>query len=458
MLPVVANERAGAWYVRPQLRAHGQTAYFKSTDGHTGKWDFNLRRLNIHLLLFAAQQGGCVLVDVTRKGKRFPDALAKTVPLWCAVINVAVARWRSAHGEAADEARWDLRLHTAPSVPMTERQQMSDLVDGFAERLLNSAVDVGEIASVLRKPLRPIWITPVTRMFLGCRDGQPLWTAAEHAELDFVPIMCVSASLDPQHMQADDRPMLALPSRFEYVQGAADDSEMWAPGLSSELFWRLVGDVELVDTTPQQCERDVLEWLSAARERSQNDGGGVQGGEDAEGGDAGGASGGKAPFDWIGDTGIAVGTFRAAEPPACWEVFDVIINCGAREYAGNVAHSALGGGGGGGAGGDPPRKLYLRLDIPEGKKGQNQLFASIPVALDSVRGRFMAPGRRILVHCAQGKDRSVGIALALLLEYMDGAGRMSGDGEPCRGPLDKEAIRNRLLLKVNLHFLGAGPA
>ena len=46
--PLVANERCGSWYIRAGLK--GASAYFKSTDGHTGQWKFSTRRLNLHLL------------------------------------------------------------------------------------------------------------------------------------------------------------------------------------------------------------------------------------------------------------------------------------------------------------------------------------------------------------------------------------------------------------------------
>lgn len=46
--PLVANERCGSWYIRPEVK--GGSAYFKSTDGHTGQWKFSTRRLNLHLL------------------------------------------------------------------------------------------------------------------------------------------------------------------------------------------------------------------------------------------------------------------------------------------------------------------------------------------------------------------------------------------------------------------------
>lgn len=47
-LPLVANERCGSWYIDPDLKK--ASAYFKSTDGHTGQWSFSTRRLNLHLL------------------------------------------------------------------------------------------------------------------------------------------------------------------------------------------------------------------------------------------------------------------------------------------------------------------------------------------------------------------------------------------------------------------------
>lgn len=36
------------------------------------------------------QKGGCVIVDSTRKGKRFPDSMSKTIPIWTCVLNRAI--------------------------------------------------------------------------------------------------------------------------------------------------------------------------------------------------------------------------------------------------------------------------------------------------------------------------------------------------------------------------------
>ncbi|KAJ0381524.1 hypothetical protein COL26b_000202 [Colletotrichum chrysophilum] len=54
--PLVANERCGSWYVRPEEKA--ASAYFKSTDGHTNAWKFSTRRLNLHLLEVIGKHDG----------------------------------------------------------------------------------------------------------------------------------------------------------------------------------------------------------------------------------------------------------------------------------------------------------------------------------------------------------------------------------------------------------------
>lgn len=52
----------------PDLKAG--SAYFKSTDGHFGQWSFNLRRLNLQVLEIVGREGGGIVVDSTRRGKR----------------------------------------------------------------------------------------------------------------------------------------------------------------------------------------------------------------------------------------------------------------------------------------------------------------------------------------------------------------------------------------------------
>lgn len=67
-LPLLANLRAGGWYAP----SPDGTCYFKSTDGHQNNCNFSVTRLNWHVAELAAQKGGVLVVDATRKGKRFP--------------------------------------------------------------------------------------------------------------------------------------------------------------------------------------------------------------------------------------------------------------------------------------------------------------------------------------------------------------------------------------------------
>jgi Rit1-like protein len=90
-----------------------------------------------------------ILVDSTRAGKRLPDALSKTVPIWCAVINRAI-RLRGGFVDtevpspssldfaAADT---DLDLHTPPgSVSPHEHSQIAARLDSWAAALAVSHV------------------------------------------------------------------------------------------------------------------------------------------------------------------------------------------------------------------------------------------------------------------------------------------------------------------------------
>jgi tRNA A64-2'-O-ribosylphosphate transferase len=128
-LPLVANERCGSWYIPPDQKIG--SVYFKSTDGHMGEWSFSLRRLNLQLLDVVEKWGGAVVVDSTRRGKSMPDALSKTVPIWCCVINRAVFR------DVAKKPEEQMDLFTPPqTVGESEHAQMEKRIDGFVRQFL----------------------------------------------------------------------------------------------------------------------------------------------------------------------------------------------------------------------------------------------------------------------------------------------------------------------------------
>ena len=68
----------------------------------------------------------CVIVDSTRRGKSMPDAISKTVPIWCAVINRIVFPEDPAAG----------KLHTPSQVVEgSEHAQIEARLDGFVRDL-----------------------------------------------------------------------------------------------------------------------------------------------------------------------------------------------------------------------------------------------------------------------------------------------------------------------------------
>ncbi|GAA5969139.1 hypothetical protein JCM11641_007481 [Rhodosporidiobolus odoratus] len=224
--PVVANQRAGAWYVKPEEeKAH---AYFKSTDGHTGEHSFNLRRANLALLPLIKQRQGIILVDSTRRGKRFPDALSKTIPTWCAVLNrarVLLLPPDTANSIVPLET-WqeEGKLFTSPqAVGRSEHSQIEKKIEGWAQDLAKSAYDRSSLL-MLERPLRPFFVSPASTL-----------TAPQSAAsfTSTYPVICCSAS-----KLAEEADGMERARGFSYVQGSGDDHEAWSKGLTPTIFWK----------------------------------------------------------------------------------------------------------------------------------------------------------------------------------------------------------------------------
>ncbi|EIW65906.1 hypothetical protein TREMEDRAFT_35639 [Tremella mesenterica DSM 1558] len=218
---IIPNQRCGNWYCDPSSSSNIH-AYFKSTDGHNNNWQFNLRRSNLSLAEYAERRGGIILVDSTRRGKRMPDALSKTVPIWCAVINLVVklrhlrSKWST----------WNTSLYTPPNiVSSSEKSQIEVLIPEWAEKLLDSSLIIPQ----LKRPLRPFFLHPATSSPPQIPDD-PEWTS----------IICLSASRWVGG--EDDIPASTKVGKrtkgFEYVQGAGDDDELWAKGLTPAIFYK----------------------------------------------------------------------------------------------------------------------------------------------------------------------------------------------------------------------------
>ncbi|CUS10941.1 unnamed protein product [Tuber aestivum] len=238
-LPLMPNARAGDWYVPPEHRGSNTSAYFKSTDGHPGQWGFSLRRLNLHVLECVGRRGGVVLVDSTRRGKRFPDALSRTVPLWIAVVNWCL------FGQEFGELYVSEKM-----VSGSERAQIESLVPGFVERFLALGVDLSSYTQTITKPLRPVWVSPES--ILPISPSKPE---------EFTPVILLTAS----------KTTLGEGMEGEYIQGAGDDHEGWATesGLTPTLFWR---HHTKIMSTPEKDLPEVIKNLSPPPSNSTLDG------------------------------------------------------------------------------------------------------------------------------------------------------------------------------------------
>lgn len=239
-LPLVPNERCGSWYVE---KGRG-SVYFKSTDGHTNNWGFSTRRLNLQVL-----GGECIVVDSTRRGKVAPDALSKTIPIWCAVMNKIMDPTTS----------YDEELVVDPvCVSDLERSMILEALEGPIEETIKPyRGGVLSLASLkdagLQQKLWPVLVTPRS-------DIDVVGDALEKIRNQgYAPIVLATAS----EMASDGQDKS---QGWAYVQGAGDDHELWSQGLTPELFWQkqdLLNEEALLNKTNADAMAAIQRAISA---------------------------------------------------------------------------------------------------------------------------------------------------------------------------------------------------
>ena len=202
------------------LRAEADACALSATRGcrrrRRGARRFSTARLNLHVATAAAERGGVALVDATTRGKTFPDALTKTVPMWCATLNVALRRLalrEAERGQRADGDRalsgregcetgndkhaaagdaWDTAIHLPPWLPASESGQIAARLEGWADELLEVASPLlAPLLCALQRPLRCLWVGQLSSLIVNEHHGGEGGLDA----LPFTPIVCVSASM-----------------------------------------------------------------------------------------------------------------------------------------------------------------------------------------------------------------------------------------------------------------------
>ncbi|XP_062229010.1 tRNA A64-2'-O-ribosylphosphate transferase isoform X3 [Phragmites australis] len=455
-LPLVANLRCGLWYAPP--RAFAATCYFKSTDGHAGNWSFSTSRLNLHLALLAGERGGCIIVDSTRRGKRFPDSMSKTIPIWCCVLNRAIERqrqqainngstvnsevvgspamWNGDTEKNSGSSNWDSSVHLPVWVLDTEKNAIEGHVEEWTDQFESCGADINSLALRLQKPLRPLWISQRTRIWLN--------EVPEHESWDFTPIILISASAS--NAVATQR--MSSEFSWHYIPGAGDDEESWARGLTPTLFWK--HSYDLLDAGPDLCNHLVVDIVEKDRVHRAQRGehspqitvkplkshDGPKYNDDhityvwpmnsdpcTSTTDAQYSNNGRLLF-WIGTSNLAVSSTLQDTLVGV----DCILNCDSTsKLPSNSSENS-----------------YLELPIVGSKEDRFSLMKNLPKAVDFAKRNLIA-GRKILVCCQNGEDISICVALAIVTLLFDDSGCFDYGSSFVKRDITKLEMRKRLV-------------
>lgn len=421
---LVANERCGLWYINPNELTH--SAYFKSTDGHTGEWKFSMRRLNFHLLPLLNERGNLILVDSTRKGKLMPDALLKTVPIWCAVLNYIMFESESLDDaidvtsgnqiNASEDGNQDcLTIHANSRVlrlalvlelqkdnwlltppEMVSRSEHAAIVKTIplhARELRQLGLIDKEtlIRKLGRKaPILPLWLYP------DLRTQSPQFCP------DSFTVCCLTTSykITPGFVVPD------WSFGFPYVQGAGDDHELWASKdicngeLLPSLFWTSIipekrEHLRLLDQqgniSPWLNESEVIERLNLIYIDAKQSSGTLL----AD----------NLDVSELKETGILIGSIRSSI--SCDELKHLKISqaiCLSEKFKfENVPPECL--------------NLFQNFQIESLKKGAKKLREVLPKIIKQVTN--VSQENRILIVCDTGSDICVAVALCVLCLHFD---------------------------------------
>ncbi|CUM45571.1 uncharacterized protein AC631_03729 [Debaryomyces fabryi] len=473
-LPLVPNERCGLWYVPPNKQK--DTSYFKSTDGHTGEWSFSLRRLNFHLLPKISAYGGIAIIDSTRKGKLMPDALLKTIPIWCAVLNTILYEGDSDKDildelrleENYSDAKFILSLkneHNWVSTPKfmvfaSERNEISKLISSFANEVkkLNLVTKEKLIQHLdgKKRPLIPQWHYP------GCKNNNddlstndPFFFDHEqdsNAERAYFLIQCITASKKTNEYGGSVLTVrnnltngeIKLTSWY-YIQGSADDHELWATkeicdgNLDSRFFWDNVvsnngkqnedvidkdtgyiydwiSENELILKINRIYEKYVKDRTLLSDEEIDLDVSYVK--------------------NDINDTGLVFGIIDRKLNYNSFiskyqNVTQLVIFS---EYFGisNIP--------------DNPKITILQFKVESSKKGSKKLREVFPKIIPQLDIQHASKNDNIMILCETGKDISTGLVLVLLCKYFN------LDWAPLQSvpKISKDMVKQQLCLLLNV--------
>lgn len=377
-----------------------------------------------------------MVVDSTRRGKSMPDALSKTIPTWCAVLNEASRRkygtpQSKTVGFGLETPGW--------MIPPSEHDQIEARIDGFVSALLESDLEVPKLS----KPLKPLFVTPQTKfdtLPVGLQDARVL---------EYVPMLLVSASQFVADSAKLDAPQWN--GALVYVQGAGDDHENWARGLTPDVFWKHQHAL-------LSCGKDELEAMVdslVAEEKAAGSGTrhwftplAPQRMHTAQ--QDGKAKPGAASLDdvQVSDTGVFIGTRPAGHSFTAEEQqrFGCIIYftglCADTDVTDKLLSLDLS---------DPAvRSRIYPMRMPPNRKGLNAIRHTFPAAIELAHQTLTsAQGSRkaVLICCQDGKDLSGSLVVAVLAScFTDSRQLLPSPAERNAhvAALTKDALQRRL--------------
>jgi tRNA A64-2'-O-ribosylphosphate transferase len=399
--PWIPNKHCGSWYL-PQTSL--SSCYFKSTDGHVGTYAISLKRLNLPLLELLHQHGGCYLVDSSVR-KTIPDSFSRTLPIWACVINRIVQKYRREFDATTAEEDWDTNVYTPASmVSPEEHLEISELIESRVHLLYQSkaVVDPKHLVQLVTKPLRATWVSNGRQHQATAFDIKNNQVGSEN----FFTIVCCN----PSFYSEESKSNISIKREIQwtsddnhgdnvmgyyYTPGAADDQETWARRLTPAIFFD--HKEKLTNPSLTEDETDALIDTLVEEQRQSDIGNGDIGNDDS-------CSNNSMNFDKVGALNLWIGSRRSGRPPECWDHFEAILNVTENEYP-DMSESTKE---------QQKRCFYLQLAVAEGKRDRTELERLLPVGLVFLI-HHLQQGRRALVHCAQGKDRSVAVVLALVV-------------------------------------------
>lgn len=339
-----------------------------------------------------------------------------------------------ANSEGQAPLDWDCSLHLPLWVSETERATIENRLESWTHQLEASGADISSIATCLKKPLRPLWISQRTVIWLN--------EVPDHDSWDFTPIILVTASSSSGTVQ----PKTTSEFSWNYIAGAGDDEESWARGLSPSLFWKNVYDI--IESGPDLCNRKVAEIVERHRVYLAHRGHAapqvrVKGpqlpgsacnlshdelplaSEMANAEVDPKSSHENCPITWLGLTNLAVGSTQfAAEASGV----DRVLNCSQESMSVSLQST----------------EAYLHLPMLNSKQDRFSLLSNLQTAVNFARSN-LSKGKTLFVCCQNGEDISICTCLAILMSLFDDQGTYDDGKSFSETTVTKWDMRRRLI-------------